>query len=65
MKVYRITIRANKYPTDYNVQASNWGTAVARAIREWQKEFKGSKATELHIKAIKSTPLLSEEKQHE
>ena len=63
MRIYRITISGDKYPTDYNVEASNWGTAVARATREWCKRFKGSRTTELKIRAIKSTTLIrSEEK---
>lgn len=60
MRIYRITIRADKYPTDYNVDASNWATAVARAVREWHKRFKGCRTKELNIRALKSSPLLKE-----
>lgn len=65
MKIYRITIRADKYPTDYTVQASGWGTATSRAVREWQKKFKGSRTDELHIRVIKGGQLLKEEKTEE
>jgi hypothetical protein len=60
MRIYRVTIIGDRYPTDYNVEASNWGTAIARAVREWCKRFKGSRTTELKIKAIKSTILIKE-----
>lgn len=58
MRIYRITIIADRYPTDYNVEASNWGTALARAAREWQKRFKGSRASVISVRAVKSTTLL-------
>ena len=60
MKIYRITITADRYPTDYTVQASSWGTAINRAVKEWQKRFKGSRATELKVRAFKSGDLLKE-----
>ena len=60
MKIYRITISADKFPTDYTVQASSWGTAINRAVKEWQKRFKGSRATELKVRAFKSGDLLKE-----
>lgn len=60
MKIYRITISADKFPTDYTVQASGWGTAINRAVKEWQKRFKGSRATELKVRAFKSGDLLKE-----
>jgi len=59
--IFRVNITGDKYPTDYNVEASNWGTAVSRAIREWKKRFKGSRATTLKIIATKSGPILREE----
>lgn len=59
MRVFRIKITADKYPTEYNVQATNFATAVARAIKEWRRRFKGSRATQLNIVAIKSTDLLN------
>ncbi len=62
MLTYRVSITADKYPTEYTVQATGWPTAVARAIREWKKKFKGSRATELKIRAIKSSPLLLADK---
>ena len=58
MTIYRVIIRADKYPTEYNVEASGWATGVARAIREWKKRFKGSRTDELTIKAVKSSPIL-------
>lgn len=60
MRIYRVKILADKYPTEYNVNASSWGTAISRAIKEWKKRFKGSRATELKITAIKSGELLTE-----
>lgn len=61
MKVYRVKVTADKYPTDYTVQASGWGTAVNRAVREWQKRFKGSRTSELKIHAVKGGNLLKAE----
>lgn len=60
MRLYRVTISADRYPTDYTVQATGWGTALNRAMKEWQKRFKGSRATALTIKAVKSGSLLKE-----
>ncbi|HVB33746.1 MAG TPA: hypothetical protein VNJ52_05150 [Patescibacteria group bacterium] len=62
MKLYRVTILADKYPTDYTVSASGWGTAVSRAIREWKKKFKGSRTVEMTIKVYKSSDVLTAEK---
>jgi hypothetical protein len=62
MKLYRVTIQADKWPSDYHVQASGWGTAVSRAIREWKKKFKGSRASEMTIKVYKSSDVLTAEK---
>ena len=58
MKIYRVKITGDRFPTDYNVQASCWATGIARAVREWQKRFKGNRTEFLNIRAIKSTPLL-------
>ncbi len=58
MRVYRIRVTGDRYPTDFNVEASGWATAVGRAVREWQKKFKGSRASEIKIRAIKSTPII-------
>lgn len=65
MRIYRVSIIADRYPTDYNVEASNWGTAVSRAIKEWQKRFKGCRADQLRIRAIKSSTLLKAENGNE
>lgn len=50
----------DRYPTEYVVQASSWGTAAARAIRQWQKRFRGSRTEELKVTIIKGVPLLKE-----
>lgn len=61
MKIYRVQITGDKYPTDYTVQASSWGTAISRAVKEWQKRFKGNRTDCLKIRAVKSGALLKEE----
>lgn len=53
MRHYNITITADRYPTTYEVQASNWATALARATRLWAKKFRGCRADTLKINAIK------------
>ena len=53
MQLYRATISADKFPLDFNVEASDWSTASARAIRLWKKRFKGSRATELRIRLVR------------
>jgi len=53
MKIFRVKIIADRYPTEYAVQASSWGTAINRAVKQWQKRFKGSRASELRVQAIK------------
>lgn len=53
MKIFRVKIIADRYPTDYEVQASSWGTAINRAVKQWQKRFKGNHASELKIQAVK------------
>ena len=58
MQIYRIIIIADKYPTEYTIEASGWGTAINRAIKKWKQRFKGSRACELNIKAFKSGDLL-------
>jgi hypothetical protein len=65
MKIYRVQISGDRYPTDYTVQASSWGTAISRAVREWQKKFKGSRTTELKIKAFKSGELLKTDEKNQ
>jgi hypothetical protein len=64
MKIYRIKIRGDKYPTEYVVQASGWATAVGRAVREWKQRFKGSRTEELHITAFSSGKLLQAEEKN-
>lgn len=54
MKTYMATVRGDRYPMSYQVQASSWPTAAARAIRLWQQRFKGSKTPELTIKIVKA-----------
>jgi hypothetical protein len=58
MKLYKVVIRADKYPTEYTVQASGYATATARAVREWNKRFKGSRTKELSIKICKAGEVL-------
>ena len=58
MTLFRITITGDRFPTDYNIEASGWATAIGRAVREWKKRFKGSRVTELKIRAIKSSPII-------
>ena len=63
MKIYRISIWSGKYPIEYVIEASNWATAVARGVRQWQKDKgKGSRTDILTIKAIKGGQLLTTEK---
>lgn len=62
MKAFRIKITGDKYPTEYVVEATGWSTAISRAVKEWKKRFKGSRATELKIHAIKGGEILREEK---
>jgi len=63
MRVYRVIITGDKYPTEYSVQASNIATACSRGVREWQERFKGKHLPdELRIKIIKGGILLKEEK---
>jgi len=58
---YRIQIIGDKYPKEFLVSASNWGTAAARAIREWKKTSigKGSRTKELTLKIIKGNKVLT------
>jgi len=58
MKIYRVMIRADRDPMEYTVNASNWGTAARRAIKEWQARFKGSRTDQLNIRIIKGGQLL-------
>lgn len=60
MKIYKVSVAGEKWASDFVVQASGWPTAVARAIREWQKKNKGSKTEKLTIKAMKGGELLKE-----
>lgn len=59
MKLYRITVTGDKYPTDYNIEASSWATAISRAVREWQKQKgKGSRTDELKVRALRTTSII-------
>lgn len=53
MKTFRATISADRYPMDFTVQASDWPTAVARAVKLWKHRFKGSRTDELKIRIVK------------
>lgn len=63
MRVFRVIIQADKYPTEYSVQASNWATAAARGVREWNERFKRKKikGDEIKIKVIRGGQLLKSE----
>ena len=58
MNTYRVIITGEKYPTEYIVQASGWHTGISRAIKEWKKRFKGSRAEALKIVAVKQGKFL-------
>lgn len=62
MKLFKAIIIADRYPTEYTIQASSWPTAVARAVREWAKKFKGSRTAKLTIKIVKAGAILKAEK---
>ena len=53
MQMYRATVMAGRYPTEYTVEATSWGTAANRAIRLWSKRFKGERTTELKLRIVK------------
>lgn len=54
-------ITGNKYPTEYFVQGTSWATAIARAIREWQKgQGKGSRTEKISVRAVKGGQVLNE-----
>lgn len=55
MRNYHVTITGDRYPTDYSVAASGWGTAAARAVRQWQQRFKGSRTDTLSIRITKGS----------
>lgn len=64
MQLYSVQISADKWPTTYQVEATSWNTAVARAIREWKKkDGKGSRTQQLNIKAFKTQNLKSDDGQ--
>ena len=52
MKYYKVTVMADRYPTEYRVEASSWSTAAARALRLWQKRFKRSRADTVKLSII-------------
>lgn len=62
MRIYRVIVRADKWASEYPIQASNFATAAARGAREWQSKFKGSRISELSIKIIRGGELLKAEK---
>lgn len=54
MPTFRFTISGDRWPSEYNVEAGNWATATARAVREWRKkDGKGSRTNQLSIKGYK------------
>ena len=53
MKYFLILIKVNApYPIEreFRVKASSAATAVARAMRDWRKEFKGRRISDFDIK---------------
>jgi len=51
---YRFSISADKWPSEYAVEAGSWPTAAARAMRLWKsKEGKGSRTNQISIKGWK------------
>ena len=62
MRIYRVMVYGDRYPTEYSVQASNIATAAARGIREWGEHFKGRHMPdELKVKIIRGGKLLKVE----
>jgi len=62
MQTYSVQISGDKWPSTFTIEASGWGTAVARAVREWQKKVgRGSRTQQLSIKAFKASKLHSDE----
>lgn len=57
MKMYLATIRADKWPSEFYVQGSNFGTALSRAYRQWRKANKGTRTSELTVRIIESDNL--------
>lgn len=49
MKVFNVKVMADRYPTDYRVEASDITTAAARGLRLWKKRFKRSKAVTVKV----------------
>jgi hypothetical protein len=43
------------YPkeSEYRSEATNFGTAINRALKDWRKEQKGKRVKELTVKATK------------
>jgi hypothetical protein len=66
MKIYRVTVTADKWGNDYTIEASGWSTAASRAIREWKKaKGKGSRSETLSVKIIKFGEPLKENQDKE
>lgn len=63
MTTYRVTIQADRYPTEYTITASGWPAAISRAVREWKRSRvgKGSRTTELRVHAVKTIMLSSDD----
>jgi hypothetical protein len=53
MTYYRATITGGRYPTEYNVEASDWPTAAARALRQWKKRFKGERTDTVKLQLVR------------
>jgi hypothetical protein len=53
MKHFKVTITGDRFPTEYMVTGTSWATAAGRAVRLWQKRFKGSRTPTLSIRIVK------------
>jgi hypothetical protein len=54
MMLFNVQIMADRFPTEYNVEASDVTTAAARALRQWKKRFRGSRAQEWNLRIVKA-----------
>lgn len=63
MKIYSITVNASpRYPIKktYNVEATGWATAIARAVRQYMKEHKHLRTDHCYVSAFKVSKKLRE-----
>lgn len=56
MPQFKFIIQGDKWPSEYNTEASNWATATARAVKAWRKkDGKGSRTQQISIKGYKTS----------